>query len=356
MTNHKQVKRDFDKIRFMHLAFGLVAIVAGVGVVAGICNRMGWPTPLVLLVVGVTVSYVPGVPTIRIDPQLVLNGLLPPLLYAATAKLSLFDFRRNVTATILMSVVLVLFTAFVVGAVAWWLLPGATFAAGLALGGIVAPPDAVAAAALGHRLGLPRKITTLLEEESLLNDATALVLLSVAVSATTSSVRVGDVAFDIVRSVGGGIIIGAAAATLLAVVRKRLRDPVLDTTLSFAAPYIAFLPAEAIHASGVLSVVITGLALAHLSPTLQTATSRLAEATNWKTIAFLLENAVFLLIGLQLLSLLSGAGDSHLKAGMIVAVCGVCSWRRSSRVPSSSCWRVRRSPSAPARCVSLPGR
>jgi monovalent cation/hydrogen antiporter len=305
----------------MHLAVAIVAIVAGVGVVAGLCNRLGWPTPLVLLVVGVAVSYVPGVPTVRIDPDLVLNGLLPPLLFAATAKLSLFDFRRDVTATLLMSVGLVLVTTASVGLVAWWLLPGASLAAGLAIGAVVAPPDAVATTAIGHRLGLPRKITSLLEKESLLNDATSLVALGLAVTATTSSVGIGDVAFDIFRSVGGGVAVGAVVAAVLVMVRKHLDDPVLDTTLSFAAPYIAFLPAEEIKASGVLAVVITGLVLAHLSPTLQNASSRLAEATNWRTIAFLLENAVFLLIGLQLPSLLSGARHSDLGAGTIVAVC-----------------------------------
>ena len=305
----------------MHLALAIVAIVAGVGIVAGICDRMRWPTPLVLLVVGVAVSYVPGLPTVRIDPELVLNGLLPPLLFAATAKLSLFDFRRDVTATLLMSVGLVLVTTATVGLVAWWLLPGATLAAGLAVGAVVAPPDAVATTAIGHRLGLPRKITSLLEKESLLNDATSLVVLGLAVTATTSSVGVGDVAFDIFRSVGGGVAIGAGVAAVLVLIRKHLDDPVLDTTLSFAAPYIAFLPAEEIKASGVLAVVITGLVLAHLSPTLQNASSRLAEATNWRTVAFLLENAVFLLIGLQLPSLLSGARHSSLGGGTIAAVC-----------------------------------
>ncbi len=305
----------------MHLAIGLVAIVVGVGVVSGVCNRLRWPTPLVLLVVGIGVSYFPGVPTVRIDPELVLTGLLPPLLFAATAKLSLFDFRHNITATALMSVVLVLFTTGVVGTVAWWLLPGATLAEGLALGAVVAPPDAVAATALGHRLGLPRKITALLEEESLVNDATALVVLGVTVSAMTSRVSVGDVAFDIFRSVGGGVAVGVVAATILALIRNRLTDPVLDTLLSFAAPYIAFLPAQQIKASGVLSVVITGLVLAQLSPTLQTASSRISEAINWRTIAFLLENAVFLIIGLQVPSLVSGANQSALDGSTIVAVC-----------------------------------
>ncbi len=311
----------FTQNRRVHLAVGLVAIVAGVGFVAAICQRLGWPTPLVLLVVGAGVSYVPGVPEVRIDPELVLTGFLPPLLYAATAKMSLFDFRRNMAATFTMSVVLVLFTTATVGLTAWWLLPGATLAEGLALGAVVAPPDAVAATALGHRLGLPRRVTALLEEESLVNDATALVTLGVIVEAFTSRVAVGDVAVDILRSVGGGIGIGLAAAFVLVQIRKRINDPVLDTILSFAAPFVAFLPAEEIHASGVLAVVVTGLVMAQLSPTLQSASSRLSEAINWRTVAFLLENSVFLLIGLQLPTLVQGASDSDLDGGTILAVC-----------------------------------
>ena len=305
----------------MHLAVGLVAIVAGVGVVAAICSRLGWPTPLALLVVGAGVSYVPGVPEVRIEPELVLTGFLPPLLYAATAKLSVFDFRRNITATLLMSIVLVLFTTATAGLTAWWLLPGATLAQGLALGAVVAPPDAVAATALGHRLGLPRKITSLLEGESLVNDATALVTLGVVVGAFTARVDVGDVAVDIVRSAGGGIGIGIVAAFVLVQVRKRVDDPVLDTLLSFAAPYIAFLPAEQIHASGVLSVVVTGIVMAQLSPTLQSASSRLSEAINWRTVAFLLENSVFLLIGLQLPTLVRGASRTDVAGGTIAICC-----------------------------------
>jgi monovalent cation/hydrogen antiporter len=305
----------------VHLALGLVAIVAGVGVVAAICSRLGWPTPLALLVVGAGVSYVPGVPEVRIEPELVLTGFLPPLLYAATAKLSVFDFRRNINATLLMSVVLVLFTTATVGLTAWWLLPGATLAQGLALGAVVAPPDAVAATALGHRLGLPRKITSLLEGESLVNDATALVTLGVVTGAFTSTVKVSDVGLDILKAVGGGIGIGIVVAFVLVQVRKRINDPVLDTLLSFAAPYLAFLPAEEAHASGVLAVVVTGIVMAQLSPTLQSASSRLSEAINWRTVAFLLENSVFLLIGLQLPTLVRGATQSSVDGGTIAACC-----------------------------------
>ena len=191
-------------------------------------------------------------------------------------------------------------TTFAVGLVTWWVLPGVTLAAALALGAVVAPPDAVAASAVARKVGLPRRIVTVLEGESLVNDATALVAVTAATAAITSSVTPAEVARDFVVAAAGGVLVGLAATWVLARVRLRIDDPVLDTTLSFTAPYVAFLPAEAIGASGVLAVVVTGLLLGHKAPTLQSAASRLSEATNWRTVQFLLENAVFLLIGLQI--------------------------------------------------------
>jgi NhaP-type Na+/H+ or K+/H+ antiporter len=220
-----------------------------------------------------------------------------------------------------MSVVLVVFSTLVVGWITWLLLPGVAFAAALALGAVVAPPDAVAAAAVGRRIGLPRRVATLLEHESLVNDAAALIALSVAVSALTSSPSAPEVAGEFVWAVVGAVLVGGAVAAVLAVLRARLRDPVLDTLVSFVAPYLAFLPAEAVHASGVLATVVTGLTLAQLSPRVQTASARVTEAITWRTVAFVLENAVFLVIGLQLPGLLSGAQDSGLTGWRVAGVC-----------------------------------
>ncbi len=305
----------------MDVVAELVALVVAVGVVAGLCDRVGWPTPLVLVVVGAAASFLPGVPEVQLDPDLVLHALLPPLLYATAVRTSLFDFRHNKLSIVALSVVLVVFTTLAVGWVTWLVLPGVAVAGALALGAVVAPPDAVAAAALGRRLGLPRKVATLLEQESLVNDAAALIALTVAVSALTSSPSAPEVAADFVWAVAGALLVGGAVALLLAVVRARLRDPVLDTLISFVAPYLAFLSAEEVHASGVLATVVTGLALAHLSPRIQTASARVTEKITWRTVAFVLENAVFLVIGLQLPGLLSDAGDSALGAGRIAAVC-----------------------------------
>jgi len=305
----------------VEIAIALVVLTVGVCLVSAACDRFGWPTPLVLVVVGAAVSLAPAVPEVTLGPEVVLNGLLPPLLYATTARTSLIDFTRNKTATVLLSVVLVVFTTLVVGWTTSWLLPGVALAACMALGAVVAPPDAVAASAIGQRLGLPRRVATLLEEESLLNDASALIALAAATSALTTRLSPLHIGGEFLLAVVGAVLIGGVVAAVLALVRRRIRNPVLDTAVSFVAPYLAFLPAEALHVSGVLSVVVTGLAMAHVSPTVQTAASRVAETLNWRTVAFLLENAVFLLIGLQFPLLLRGAADSGYSGGHILLVC-----------------------------------
>ena len=306
----------------MEPALFVLAIVVTVAFVAGGSRRLGWSPPLVLVVVGVIASFLPGVPTFELDPDLVLVGLLPPLLYAAAIRTSLIDFRQTKQALFLLAVVLVGVTTVAVGLVAWWAVPSISIAAALALGAVVAPPDAVAATAVARRIGMPRRITTILEGESLVNDATALVALTAAITAITSTVTPLEVGWNFVVAAGGGLLIGLAATWLLATIRRRITDPLLDTTLSFTAPYVAFLPAEAIDASGVLAVVVTGLLLGHKAPTLQSAASRLAESTNWRTVQFMLENAVFLLIGLQIRPILENVRDSDLSLGRIVLICG----------------------------------
>ena len=305
----------------MESALGVLAIVLTVAFVAGLSRRLGLSAPLVLVIVGVAASLVPAIPNFDLDPHLVLVGLLPPLLYAAAIRTSLVDFARVRDALLLLAVGLVAVTTFAVGLVTWWVLPSVTLAAALALGAVVAPPDAVAATAVARRVGLPRRVITVLEGESLVNDATALVALTAATAAITSSVTPAEVALDFVVAAAGGVLVGLAATWVLARIRLRIDDPVLDTTLSFTAPYVAFLPAEAIGASGVLAVVVTGLLLGHKAPLLQSAASRLSEATNWRTVQFLLENAVFLLIGLQIQPILQDVSESQLSAGRIALVC-----------------------------------
>jgi monovalent cation/hydrogen antiporter len=301
----------------MDAALQILGLVAVVGFVASAARRLGWSEPLVLVVVGVGISFIPHVLDIVLTPDIVLIGLLPPLLYAAAIRTSLVDFRANRVAIGLLSVGAVAFSTIAIGLVTWALVPGVTLAAGFALGAVVAPPDAVAATTVARRVAMPRRIVSILESESLLNDATALVALNTAIAAlTVGSVSAWHIGWKFIEAAGGGLIVGLAAATVLSFIRRRIDDPVLDTTLSFAAPYVAFLPAEEIHASGVLAVVVTGLILGHRAPVLQSAGSRIAENINWRTVQFLLENVVFLLIGLQIRFLIddvraSGEAWSH---------------------------------------------
>jgi CPA1 family monovalent cation:H+ antiporter len=179
----------------------------------------------------------------------------------------------------------------------------------------------VAATTIARKVGMPRRIVAILEGESLLNDATALVALRTTTAAILATVSVLGVAGRFVLAAGGGIVIGLAMAAVLALARKRVQDPVLDTTLSLVAPFLTYLAAEAVNASGVLAVVIVGLLLGHKSPALQSASSRLAEQTNWRTITFVLENAVFLLIGLQLRTVVQNATEGNLTSRQLAGIC-----------------------------------
>ncbi|MEO9240574.1 MAG: cation:proton antiporter, partial [Jatrophihabitantaceae bacterium] len=191
----------------------------------------------------------------------------------------------------------------------------------LALGAVLAPPDAVAATAVARRVGMPRRIVTILEGESLFNDATALVALRTAIAAAAGSVSIWHALGDFVLAAGGWLAIGLVVAVLLGALRRRITDPVLDTSLSFLAPFLAYLPAEEIHASGVIAVVVCGLILGHRAPLWQSAASRIAERTNWRTIEFLLENSVFLLIGLQVRVIVENAWRSGLDHGQLIGSC-----------------------------------
>jgi len=307
----------------MHLVLTLVGIVATVIVVAGICSKLDLPSPLVLIVVGVVGSYLPFVPDVALEPEVVLFGLLPPLLYAAAIQTSLVDFNANRRAILLLSVGLVAFTTVGVALLVHAMLPDIGWPASFAIGAVVAPPDAVAATAIGRRIGLPRRIVTILEGESLLNDATALVALRTAIAAAVATVTWQDITLDFLRAAGGGVLIGLLFFLLVGFVRKHVTDPVIDSAISFVTPFAAYVAAEneRVHASGVLSVVVAGLLLGHKSPILQTAQSRIAERMNWRSIAFLLESSVFLLIGLQARSIIAGAVGADVGFGLVAVLC-----------------------------------
>jgi CPA1 family monovalent cation:H+ antiporter len=307
----------------VEIAFELVALAVVVLAGTALAERVRFPAPLGLIVVGVVASYVPGVPTVHLSADVVLLGLLPPLLYAAAIQTSLVDFNANRRPILLLSVGLVIFTMIGVGVLVHALLPGIDWWAAMAIGAVVAPPDAVAATAIGRRIGLPRRIVTILEGESLLNDATALVALRTAIAAGAGGVETWRVGTDFVVASVGGAAIGFAVFLVIALMRRHVTDPILDTAISFVVPFATYIVSEELNSSGVVSVVVAGLLLGHKAPVIQTAQSRIAERMNWRTIAFFLENAVFLLIGLQAQWILQGVRDGGTSTARVVLVCGL---------------------------------
>lgn len=304
----------------MHVGLWLVALAVVVTATSALSRRLSTPAPLVLTVVGLVASFIPGVPQIHLSPEVVLVGFLPPLLYAAALQTSLVEFRRNRRPIVLLSVGLVIASTVAVGLLVWWLLPVPP-AAAFALGAVVAPPDAVAATSVAKRIGMPRRVVTILEGEGLVNDGTALVALRTAIAAIGGAVTVWEVLGGFVLSVVGGVVIGLVIAYAVGKVRARIDDNLIETAISIITPFLSYLVAEEAHSSGVLAVVTTGLILSHKSHLMQSASSRIFERTIWSTVQFLLENTVFLLIGLQVRSILVAAGQSSLPLSQIVLAC-----------------------------------
>ncbi|BEL10154.1 Na+/H+ antiporter [Actinoplanes sichuanensis] len=296
---------SYEKI----LLFALAAI-AVIIVVHWVTEKTGLPAAVLLTVVGVIYSYIPQLQNLRLEPEIVLMFLLPPLLYNAALDSSLLDIRRNIRTVISLSVVLVLVTALLVGfGFSFW-VAGATLASGIALGAVVAPPDPVAALAVGRKAGLPGKLITLIQGEGLLNDATALTVLTVAIAAhQDGNFSVGGSILKFFTSATGGVVIGIATAYIVRFLKPFRADPLNANALSIITPLAAFALAEHYHLSGVLAVVVAGLIVGHDTPRYTTGASRLQTAAVWRLIDFILEGAVFLLIGMQVSDTLKGLGD-----------------------------------------------
>ncbi|MEU9522872.1 MULTISPECIES: Na+/H+ antiporter [unclassified Streptomyces] len=287
----------------------LLLLVAGSAAVAAAGRRVPVPVPLLLVAAGLAVSYVPGVPDYTLDPHVVLPLLLPPLLYTAATDSSYLDLRAQARPVALLSVGYVLFATFVVGCAAYLIVPGLPLTAALVLGAVVAPPDAVAATAVARRVGLPSRITTILQGESLVNDATAITAFKVALAAAVGegATWAGGIGEFLIAAVGG-VGVGLVLMVPLHWLRTHLREALLQNTLSLLIPFVAYAVAEQVHASGVLAVVVVALYLGHRAWEVDFAT-RLQEEAVWKMVAFVLESAVFALIGLQLPVVLKGLGE-----------------------------------------------
>jgi Na+/H+ antiporter len=288
------------------LVFLLLLAATGLAIVA---RRVGIPYPILLVLGGLALGFIPGLPAIQLEPSIVFLLFLPPILFGAGYFTSIRDFKANLRAISLLSVGLVLTTTIVVGVVAHALIPTLGWAAAFALGAIVAPPDAVAATAIFQRLGVPRRVVTILEGESLVNDATALVayrLAIVAVSTGVFSLAEAGLTFAVVAV--GGTIIGLLVGAIVAWLLRRIDDPVFSVVITFLAPVAAYLPAEFFHLSGVLSTVAAGIYVGRRAARSMSSSVRIAGAAAWQVLLFLINGSVFILIGTQLPTVLAGLG------------------------------------------------
>jgi Na+/H+ antiporter len=285
----------------MHQAEIIVLLFAIVAASVLIARRLELPYPVVLVLVGLVLSFIPGLPEVKLRPEIVFFFFLPPLLYPAALFTSWRDFRRNLPAILLLAIGLVLFTMVVVACVTHSIIPSLPWAAAFALGAIVSPPDAIAATSVIRRLPVPHRIQTILEGESLVNDATALVALQFAVAAVvTGQFSLGGASLLFIWVAAGGIGFGLLVGLAIRWVHRHMDDPPVQITISLLTPFLAYLPAERMHASGVLAVVASGIYLGWHSPLTVRARFRLQAFAFWEIVVFLLNGFVFIAIGLQL--------------------------------------------------------
>ena len=314
----------------------ILGLLLAVAALATLATRLGVPYPILLVLGGSALGFVPGLPPVELDPELVFLLFLPPLLYVSALFTSWRDFRANVRPITLLAVGLVLMTTFVVASVAHTVV-GLPWGVAFVLGAIVSPTDAIAATSVAQRLGVPRRIVTILEGESLVNDATGIVAYRVAVAAVvTGAFSVWEAGLQFVVGAAGGITAGFAVGWLVVWARRHLsEDPSVQNTISLLTPYVAYLVAEELphslwgllhdlfgvpgdlYFSGVLAVVTTGLYLGRKGPYIISSGTRLQGYATWELITFLLNGLIFILIGLQLRSVVEGLNEYT--AGQLVS-------------------------------------
>ena len=303
----------------------LMALLVGLSALA---PRLKLPYPLLLVVAGGLLALIPGLPAIKLDPNLVFLIFLPPLLYEASYNTSWHEFVANRRPITLLAVGLVLLTTTVVAAIAHYFIPGFSWAMGFVLGAIVSPPDAIAATSVTKGLGLPRRITSILEGESLLNDASALIAYRYAVAAVVSGAfAFWDAGWHFVLVALGGAAIGLAVGFVAVRIQHLLTDATLITALTVLLPFGVYLAAEHVGVSGVLAVVFMGLMMSRRSHDIYDNHTRLLKHSFWNVLGFLLNGLVFILIGLQLRTILAGLGPGAfwptLGYGLLVSVVAV---------------------------------
>jgi Na+/H+ antiporter len=274
----------------------LFAATAGLRLLA---DRLSIPLPTLLVLGGLLVAFVPGLPRLTLAPDAIFLIFIPPLLFWAALTTSLRDLKRNLRSITLLAICLVLVTMVVVASVTHALLPAMPWAVCFVLGAIVSPPDAVAVTASTRRLSLPRTTLVVLEGESLMSDATALVAYQIALTAAvTGTFSLSNASIEFVLTSAGGVAIGLGTGWCVGWVRIHMtRSSVVENTISLVSPFIAFIPANAIGCSGVLAVVAMGLYLGRRGPRVVTAETRLQGTAMWEVLTFLLEGMIFIFMG-----------------------------------------------------------
>lgn len=300
----------------IQLILGLLCAVAALALMA---ERIRIPYPILLVVAGTALGFIPGLPrqNIQLEPDLVFLLFLPPLLYHGGFLTTWRDFRANITAISLLAVGLVLVTILAIAFAAHWMIPMMPLAAACALGAIISPTDAIAATAIAEQMKVPRRVVTVLEGESLVNDATALVAFSIAVAAVqTGQFSIGQASIRFLILVIGGIAVGLIAGFVISQLHKRVHEPHIEGMISLLGPYIAYIPAEHFKVSGVLAAVTAGIYMARQAPRVLSANGRMRLTSVWETLVFLLNGLAFILIGLQLPFVVESL--SHVRVGTLV--------------------------------------
>jgi len=279
----------------------LVALLAAIVVFLIAAPLVRVPYPIFMVLGGLGLGFMPGIPSLRLPPNVVLVGVLPPLLYSTAFFTSLRDLRTKVRPIGLLAIGLVVATTFAVAAAAHAAVHGLSWGAAFVLGAVVSPTDPIAATAIARRLGVPRRVITVIEGESLINDGTALVLYRVAVTAVvTGTFSVWNAGLHFLWNVVGGIAIGLLVGFLVAEVRRRLDNPPVEVTIALMTGYFAFVPASVTGASGVLAVVTAGVYLGWRTPELTSVQTRLQGLAAWEILVFIINALLFTLVGLQL--------------------------------------------------------
>ncbi|KQO64574.1 cation:proton antiporter [Curtobacterium sp. Leaf261] len=290
----------------------MVVVVLGLLLIAGATvfgPKLRVAAPLVLVLLGIGASFLPIVPDVQIEPEWILAGILPPLLYSSAVSMPAMNFRREFAAISGLSVVLVIGSAVLLGLFFAWVIPGLGLAWGIALGAIVSPTDAVATSIV-KRTGVSKRVIAILDGESLLNDATALVLLRTATASIAVAFSFWGALGTFAYSVAVALVIGWLVGRLDLLVRARISNATVNTILSFTVPFIASLPAERLGASGLVAAVVAGLVTGRRAPRVLSPQARLSDSQNWSTVEMVLEGAVFLTMGLELSTVLGEVQDS----------------------------------------------